>query len=214
MTDADNLVVDPTIPLHALLPPHTPVNTSNPLPNANTPLIIGTEDINGFNAGNILFKCSLDLIYFISHTLALADEITRSYHLANTRLGYVVQEGEDQEVETPPSDQRAMCLVLEKDEYYAGRFWHYNNTWFNEYTYGNSPDPGSEGAVLQLHTHLSANLKYKWRFDKYVEAEWRKWNELVAMDTKQLEQRVEDVKKVAEGWWATAKIGKPKCIWI
>ncbi|WVF72890.1 hypothetical protein IAT40_007708 [Kwoniella sp. CBS 6097] len=47
MTDADSLISDPAVPLHLLLPPDSVTPT---------PLVLGTQDHNGFNAGAMLYR--------------------------------------------------------------------------------------------------------------------------------------------------------------
>jgi hypothetical protein len=127
MSDADILIVDPSIPLHSLIP------VDDIRPNANPPLILGNEDKNGFNAGNMLFRVHIDLIYFLSHTFALADDTTKAYYNASAALGYLVKEGKNQIIETPPSDQKSMCLLMHKDKTFGSRFYQYPPRWLNWY---------------------------------------------------------------------------------
>jgi hypothetical protein len=221
MSDADILIVDPSIPLHSLIP------VDDIRPNANPPLILGNEDKNGFNAGNMLFRVHIDLIYFLSHTFALADDTTKAYYNASAALGYLVKEGKNQIIETPPSDQKSMCLLMHKDKTFGSRFYQYPPRWLNWYE--SRWDDGTDSTatagamtrnsveddlVIQLHIHLVAGAKNWARMDPYVEREWIKWSQLLSMNTKELEARSEQVKRVSNDHWKTAKIGAPPCVWV
>jgi hypothetical protein len=211
ITDADVLVIDPSIPLHALLP------AENAHPDVQA-FIVGSEDGNGFNSGNMIYRCNLDLAAFLAHTIALSDDITRAYDIALAEVS--LSNGKDPKVETPPSDQRAVCLVLEQEEAYSSRFFHYPQEWLNSYDLppkSNAPLGGSESENpirIQLHTHLVANNKYRTEYSKYIEVERSNWEKLIQMSSGELEERVWQVQEVAHDHWQTARVGLPKCIWI
>ena len=188
-TDADVLIRNPAIPLHALLP-------TDP-----AALILGTEDFNGFNSGNMLYRCGRDLIAFLSHAIALSYQIAREYDVAQDVGG-----GELFDIETPPSDQRALCLTLEQQSSFADRFFHYPSHWLNAYL----PDLRD----MQLNSHLVADDKYRADLDQFLISEREGWGRLEEMSTAEIIVTVESVKSQAEDYWKDAKTGLPHCIWV
>jgi hypothetical protein len=199
ITDADVLVVDPSVPLHSLIPSDTG--------HAITPLIVGSEDSNGFNSGNMLYRCDINLAAYLAQTIALSDNITKEYDAAMAEAALL--EMTKPEIETPPSDQRALCLVLEQDKSFSKRFFHYPQVWLNSYDIFES----GEGKV-QLHSHLVAGRKYRDEYSEWIEKWDENWNKMKEMGLVELEERVKEVRGIADQYWETARTGLPKCIWI
>lgn len=188
------MIVDPTVPLHSLLPKDDIRADVGPA------FILGSEDFMGFNSGNMVYRCGMELAGFLSHMIALSDDMTKIYRQAESQ-------GPDgtRGVELSPSDQRSMCLILEKFPAYSSRFYHYPQGWLNAYGIH------EERVDVQLHTHLVAYSKFRDEYDEYT-AEWESgWARLNNMTRLEVEQRVIDVEKKAEDWWETAKIGHPRC---
>lgn len=206
MTDADVLFRNPFIPVHSLLPPDRPDDTRPP------PLIVGTEDFNGFNSGNIIYRVGPDLISFISHAFAIADDVTRRYEAEKSRQegngkgdGNINMDG----WETPPSDQRALCLTLEAKVEYSTRFYHYDTGWLNAYPGWELPDDR-----VMLNTHMVADHKYRSEFDEY-RGYWDEiYGKMLSATPEEVVKETIRVRKVAEEWWKTARVECPKCTWI
>lgn len=194
------MIVDPTVPLHSLLPDKDAREEVGPA------FIIGSEDGNGYNSGNMIYRCGIELAAYLSHTIAISDDITKDYDK-------VMRDSPDgkepHDIETPPSDQRALCLVLEGFPTYANRFYHYPQRWLNSYDL-----PRDDSSDIQLHTHLVAGRKYRAEYDEYLEKNMIGWTRLNGMTRQEVEQKVKDVKETARAWWETARTGLPKCIWI
>lgn len=192
--------MDPTVPLHSLLP------DDNVRKEIGRAFIIGSEDANGYNSGNMIYRCGIELAAYLSHTLAISDDVTKNYDK-------VMSESPDGKephgIETPPSDQRALCLVLEDRPTYASRFFHYPQRWLNSYDLPQKNDLG-----VQLHTHLVAGRKYRANYDEYVAEETVGWRRLNSMTGQDAIQRASDVHSRAADWWKDARVGLPKCIWI
>jgi hypothetical protein len=200
ITDADVLVVDPSVPLHSLIP------SDSAYPDI-TPLIVGSEDSNGYNSGNMLYRCDINLAVYLARTIALSDTITKEYEAAMAEVALL--EMTKPKLETPPSDQRALCLVLEQDEAFSRRFFHYPQVWLNSYDIFES----GEGKV-QLHSHLVAGRKYRDEYKEWLEKWDENWTRLKGMGLVELDERVREIKNIADEWWKTARTGLPKCIWI
>lgn len=197
------MITNPQIPIHALLPP-----SSAPSP----VLIVGCEDWNGFNAGNVLYRVSLELVTFLSHTLAIADEMTRTYHAA-VEAGETIAEGnpageEEHEpgVEQPPSDQRAQCLALTQLEQYNQSFYPVPDYWINAY-------PWYDQNEIQLNTHLVGGNKFTDDLSGYIQ-DWYKGVRLVRQMGGDKRQEVERWRVKAREYWQGATISPPKCDWI
>jgi len=200
ITDADVLVVDPSVALHSLIPS----DTAHP---DIAPFIVGSEDSNGYNSGNMLYRCDVNLAVYLAQTIALSDTITKEYNAAMAEAALL--EMTKPKLETPPSDQRALCLVLERDESFSKRFFHYPQVWLNSYDIF---EPG-EGNV-QLHSHLVAGRKYRDEYREWLEKWDENWTKLRGMGVVEVEERVRQVKSIADEWWKHARTGLPKCIWI
>ena len=198
ITDADVLVVDPSVPLHSLIPSDST--------HSITPLIVGSEDSNGFNSGNMLYRCDIDLAAYLAQTIALSDNITKEYEAAMAEAALL--EMTKPEIESPPSDQRALCLVLEQDVSFSKRFFHYPQVWLNSY------DVFESGGRIQLHSHLVAGQKYRDEYKEWIEKWDENWDRLKMMGLGELEERVREVRGIADEYWETARTGLPKCIWI
>lgn len=186
-------MVNPLVPIHALIP------DDNMLPSP-PPLILGTSDWNGFNSGVMMYRCHLDTVAFLSQALTLSDDITREYLKA-------AETGSTAGMETPPSDQRAVCLVLEKQQAFRSRFYRYPQHWLNNY------DLPSDKASLSLHIHLVADNKYQHDLSPYLNAE-RDVLQSMEVEDVNLDRVVEDYKEQASAWWLTGNLAMPKCIWI
>lgn len=207
MTDADVMIRNPQIPVHALLPLS---------PSHTNATVVGCEDWNGFNAGNIIYRVSLETIAFLSHVLALTDEQTRAYIAAGSPVPPDPEgEGTDPDqipgqvdgVELPPSDQRAQCLVLERMEAYGNRFYAMPDEWLNAY-------PWYDRNELQLNTHFVGGNKYTDDVDNYVELEKAQLRMLKSMSKGEVRQEEQKWAELAGQYWAGVRVGAPKCDWI
>ncbi|RSH89304.1 hypothetical protein EHS25_002416 [Saitozyma podzolica] len=150
LTDADSLILNPSIPLHALLPPPF----SPPSPHAFTPaplepppLILGNQDGNGFNAGVVMFRVDPRLAAFIMSMLAHESELATLH-------------------KSHPSDQYLFgyTIQLEENKDVADAFYEIPMMWINEYWLDN--DEGSQrldgvGWTPQLQVHL-CNGRWWW----------------------------------------------------
>lgn len=193
------LVVDPTVPLHALLPD----NTTRP---GLDPFILGSEDSAGYNSGNLVYRCNVELAAYLAHTLAISDNITKKY---DEIMGKIANGTEPDGIELPPSDQRALCLAMKQNESYGSRFFHYEKRWLNSYEL-----PNDDMARIQLHTHLVSGSKYRDEYDEYEAAERRGWQWIRGKTAEQMEERVEQVRAIAGVHWGKARIGLPHCVWV
>lgn len=156
----------------------------------------------------MIYRCDLELAAYLSHAIAISDDITKNYDKV---MRQSPDGKEPHDVETPPSDQRALCLVLEAVPEYASRFYHYPQGWLNSY---DIPKDDGAGAPIQLHTHLVAGRKYRAEYNEYT-LQWEKgWSRLISMTREESERRVIKVEQIAANWWTSARIGLPKCIWI
>lgn len=191
ITDADVLIRNPLIPLHALLPPDVDA------------FILGAEDFNGFNSGNMLYRCGLDLIAYLSRAIVVSDDITRAYDTAQSQSG---SGSAPADMETPPSDQRALCLTLESNPIYADRFFHYPQHWLNAYPPDIQP--------MQLNTHMVADDKYRTDLDQFLESEREIMDRMRLMTLEEVRSEEVSVGNVAKEHWKTARVGLPKCIWV
>jgi hypothetical protein len=174
---------------------------------------VGCEDWNGFNAGNVLYRVSLDLIALLSRVLTIADDMTRTYHAA-LAAGEAVAEGNpegDEDgngagVELPPSDQRAQCLAL-NTQAYGERFYPVPDEWINAY-------PWFDRNELQLNTHFVGGNKHTDDLSEYRTA-WRdRMRRVARMSGDELREEVGYWRSKAAAHWAEARIGAPKCDWI
>lgn len=108
MTDADTLPINPSIPLHNLLPPR------------DSPVwFMGNEDWNGFNAGNMLIRISRETVAFLSEVIAREVDMSR-------------YDGTGKYASPPPSDQEALCLEVSSDEW-REHFYSIPMKWINAY---------------------------------------------------------------------------------
>jgi hypothetical protein len=104
MTDIDTVIVNPTIPIHHLLPP----STFEP-----PPLMIGNQDKAGFNAGSVLYHLEP----------ALLDLIEFSFDVVRQHLEY----------HSFPSDQYVIHRALLDHSELGERFYEIPQFWTNPY---------------------------------------------------------------------------------
>jgi hypothetical protein len=201
------MVVDPSVPLHALIPAD-----DNDARYPGPALILGSEDWNGFNSGNMVYRVGVEMVAYLSHVLALSDDITKEYAVLTANLTEKPREGPDG-IESPPSDQRALCLVLEQFPAYAEVFYHGPQQWLNSYGVPNDEEAGDRERI-QLHTHLVADAKYRDSYQEFIDREEDVWERMARWSMSELEERENEVREVAGKWWVTARTGVPKCIWV
>jgi hypothetical protein len=159
--------------------------------------MLGAEDFNGFNSGNLLYRCGLDLIAFLSRTIVKSDDMIRAYSYDKV---------DPVGIESPPSDQRAICLTLQDHPTYANRFYHYPEHWLNAYP--------SKLVPMQLNTHMVASNKYQTDLEQFTESERLTMEHIRSMTPEDVKSEEERVGNSAREHWKTAKVGAPKCFWV
>lgn len=208
MTDADTVPINPSIPLHTLIPPSSHV------------WFMGNEDWNGFNAGNMLLRISRETVAFMSHVISREVDMSR-------------YENTGKYTSAPPSDQEALCLSISEPEW-QDHFYRIPMKWINAYSspYEKGQDEGgpitlpwTDGGeqqpgvwTPQVNFHLVFILKHYRETDQLQEQIERVWRKMADE-----QEWAGDVKAKTEFaasiWWDQFKDGdrwkkggSPKCM--
>ena len=179
--------------IHDLLPP----TTLDP-----PPLILANQDLNGFNDGVTLSRVSHQLVSFLSQVIVASHSLTSQWHLGTGGEG-------------PPSDQRAISLVILGDNDFREGFYEIPMTWLNAYTIPIETEETIENDDLQGQVHLVNREKYDWEFEGiigladevYRRAQERAWTEGREGNGLDLMEKREKVREAATAWWSHAKNG-------
>jgi hypothetical protein len=208
MTDADTIPINPSVPVHHLIPPSPDV------------WFLGNEDWNGFNAGNMLLRISRETVAFMSHVIAREVDMSR-------------YENTGKYVSAPPSDQEALCQSFAEDEW-KEHFYRVPMKWFNAYSSPYEPTQETGGPVNlpwtdggeqqegvwtpQLNFHLVFILKHYRETEDLkgqMERVWRK----MADDEGWARDVQAKTQFAAAMWWSQYKDGEnwragvpPKCM--
>lgn len=159
-TDSDTLILDPRIALNYFLPPGSgvadPHKDGLPLsaPLDPPPLMIGNQDMNGFNSGVVFMRVCEETLVFLRRTLELEPEL---------------RAGQD----VPPKDQHLLGWSLQREEHadFAAAFYEIPQKWANAYQIENDEeDQTADGAdwTPQLQVHLVNNgvwFQHDWMAD-------------------------------------------------
>lgn len=185
-TDADTIVSDPSIALHLLLPPEdrTP-----------EPLLLGSQDHNGFNAGVFLIRVHPTMLEFLEDLI--------SDTLLPGKL----------------SDQHYMGLRLRTQQKYSDHFYEIPKQWLNAYWLN---ELGTKPWKPMLHVHLVNWLSdsVSWRpmvrqairIAKEAKGAYsREYNVRGSVQNSifgfELLPQYENTKKSSEKWWKQAVNG-------
>ncbi|OCF42242.1 hypothetical protein I317_03977 [Kwoniella heveanensis CBS 569] len=133
MTDSDSLISDPAVPLHLLLPSES---------KSPAPLILGTQDHNGFNSGVMLFRIDIRVLDYINMVI-------ERFHASDVAPS-------DKPKDWVPSDQVLLAQILVDDPDLAQHFYEIPRFWINAYWIADTEwDPSTP----QLQVHLVNHLK-------------------------------------------------------
>ncbi|WVR00083.1 hypothetical protein IAU59_007225 [Kwoniella sp. CBS 9459] len=139
MTDADSLISDPAVPLHLLLPP---AETVTP-----TPLILGSQDHNGFNSGVMLFRVDTRVLGYI-------DSVIETFHAFN-------EPPPDKAKGWVPSDQVLLAQELVENAELAQHFYQIPRLWINAYWIADAEwDPSTPQLQVHLVNHLKRRVPF------------------------------------------------------
>lgn len=203
LTDVDTLIVDPSVPLHLLLPNSTLYSTLSP-----APFIIGTQDYLGFNNGIITYRVSHRTVTFLSRVLAI------EYHIIEPDSSIPPQPILD---DSPPFDQRATGLALKNYRDAAEGFYLIPQEWFSGYddpVHGPPAEDLPEGGV-RMGIHFAGPVGKAKKWEECVALEEAVWSEAADAARElsvggtgiELLPGVERVKKAGEDWWRDARNG-------
>ena len=131
-TDADTIIANPAVPLHALLP--TP--SLRPVP-----LILGNQDHNGFNNGAMFLHVEPLLIQLLDDILALEAKLLVPWRHS-------------------PSDQRLMGMVLQENNVMGSRFFEIPQQWTNAYSLDRCQESTTTCLQIHLVAHLKRRMPY------------------------------------------------------
>jgi len=209
LTDVDQIIVDPSIAPHYMLPPEE-----------KDALLIITEDFQGFNSGTIFYKVSHHAATFLARVIALE-------HSAVDPQADTQAPGEGAFY---ASDQRAIGLAIQRFKDVAERTYFMPQDWFNSYEYPpNDPgvhDVGSKEEMevykewlevdrIQLQAHMAGGAKrgLVWQgwpvlADKvYQEASMRAEANGIPGNGLDLLSTKAKAEQVAREWWTSTTPG-------